>query len=104
VGYVIWSIEHTAWWAPGQQGYVLTVGEAGIYTEAESAAILKRTNYPPGRFNECRIPVEQATALDVSALQSELAHVAGVRRDLETLAVFKEALERHFGFNGGTRR
>jgi len=55
--YVIWSIEHQAWWRAGRMGYAITLAEAGRYGEREAAAIIKKANYPPGTFHECMIPV-----------------------------------------------
>ena len=37
--YLIWSHEHTAWWAPNAQGYVKEVKDAGRYpAETETGA------------------------------------------------------------------
>ena len=57
--YVIWSIEHTAWWAPGECGYTTSLQDAGRYPRARAAQIVARANL--ARFHECMIPV---TALD----------------------------------------
>jgi hypothetical protein len=56
--YVIWSIEHQAWWPASCYGYVLTLAEAGQFSEASATAIVARANYPPGTFHECMIPIE----------------------------------------------
>jgi hypothetical protein len=56
--YLIWSIEHNAWWRGNWEGYTTKLGEAGIYSEADSQKVLTRANYPPPRVHECRIPVE----------------------------------------------
>lgn len=53
--YVIWSIEHNAWWAPNWNGYTPSLQEAGIYIEAEAAKIVRQANIVS--FNECMIPV-----------------------------------------------
>lgn len=55
--FLIWSIEHNAWWAPEECGYTLIMAEAGIYTQAESARILERANVPGKWTNECAIPI-----------------------------------------------
>lgn len=56
--YVIWSLEHSAWWRDNWCGYTRELALAGVYDEDDSQKILDRANYPPGRFNECRIPIE----------------------------------------------
>lgn len=52
--YVIWSIEHDAWWRPGWAGYTQALPEAGRYSAVEADAILTRANFV--RVNECAIP------------------------------------------------
>lgn len=42
--YVIWSIEHDAWWAPGELGYVRDRSSAGLYEASRARAILRRAN------------------------------------------------------------
>ena len=54
--YVIWSIEHDAWWRPGWMGYTTVLAEAGIYSPHEAAQIVQQANVM--RFNECMIPLE----------------------------------------------
>lgn len=56
--YVIWSIEHQAWWPASRMGYVEILALAGRFSYAEAAAIVERANYPPGTFHECMIPVD----------------------------------------------
>jgi hypothetical protein len=53
--FLIWSIEHDAWWRPGWMGYTRELAEAGRYTRAEAEAVLTRANYVT--VNECAIPV-----------------------------------------------
>jgi hypothetical protein len=55
--FVIWSIEHEAWWAPDECGYTPVLAEAGLYTDVDSARILARANLLA--FNECRIPIHR---------------------------------------------
>jgi len=54
--YLIWSIEHTAWWRPAWMGYTINANEAGLYGEEDADKILKQAN----RFtvNEAKVPVE----------------------------------------------
>lgn len=53
--YLIWSIEHSAWWAADQCGYTRELHQAGYYGEADSREIVARANRRT--VNECRIPV-----------------------------------------------
>jgi hypothetical protein len=65
MNYVIWSIEHDAWWGPARIGYTRAIAEAGVYGEWEAREIVKRANgagispdRPDGfQFHECMIPV-----------------------------------------------
>jgi hypothetical protein len=56
--YLIWSIEHQAWWGPGENGYVTNVDDAGVYSRKRAVDICKRAL--PGRpkplFNEIPVP------------------------------------------------
>ena len=54
--FVIWSIEHTAWWAPNRYGYVRDVLLAGRYTRPEAREIVRESNVV--HVHECMIPVE----------------------------------------------
>jgi hypothetical protein len=54
--YVIWSIEHTAWWRPLWIGYTTVLKEAGRYSKQEAARIVANANIY--KFHECMIPVE----------------------------------------------
>ena len=54
--YVIWSVEHQAWWAPMRQGYVRDVLRAGRYSRSEARAIVDDANVVS--CEECMIPVE----------------------------------------------
>jgi hypothetical protein len=54
-GYLIWSIEHEAWWAPNEMGYTTRLDDAGHYTEHDTIRILSRANAI--EINECKIPL-----------------------------------------------
>lgn len=54
--YLIWSIEHGAWWRPNRCGYTLRVQDAGRYTREDAAQIVKDANVI--KFHECLIPLE----------------------------------------------
>lgn len=42
--WLIWSIEHNAWWAPKRNGYVEDVREAGQYSYDEAIEIVQKAN------------------------------------------------------------
>jgi hypothetical protein len=69
--FVIWSMEHQAFWRPGRVGYSPTLDGAGRYPEHEARAIVARANYPPGTCHECMIPVDALTTMEVAALREE---------------------------------
>jgi hypothetical protein len=54
--FVIWSIEHAAWWRPDWLGYTQVLAEAGRYDEPEADRILARANLV--QVNECKIPLD----------------------------------------------
>lgn len=42
--WLIWSIEHGAWWRPAHRGYTPNRGEAGLYSFAEACKIVESGN------------------------------------------------------------
>ncbi len=46
--FYIWSVEHTAWWAPARSGYVVNIREAGKYSLEE----IVRTAEDPDTFDD----------------------------------------------------
>lgn len=42
--WVIWSMEHEAWWKAGHAGYTLVKAEAGIYGYKEALEIVANAN------------------------------------------------------------
>lgn len=56
--YVIWSEEHSAWWAPNQNGYTRWLKQAGRYSLAEAQEIVFRANQYLGKdvLNEVYLP------------------------------------------------
>ena len=42
--WLIWSIEHTAWWGPNTIGYVANAKDAGIYPYSEAVKIITDAN------------------------------------------------------------
>lgn len=70
--YVIWSMEHNAWWRGSKIGYCDTLADAGWYARAEALAIVERANLVA--CHEAMIPI--------NALQSVrpiLSHVSRIR-------------------------
>lgn len=61
--YVIWSIEHDAWWRADGLGYTFALSKARRYTRNEAEAIVRRANTV--KVNECMIPV---AALEAGAV------------------------------------
>ena len=53
--FVIWSIEHGAWWRPGRWGYCETLRGAGRFSRREAKQIIEGANIVA--FHECMIPV-----------------------------------------------
>lgn len=53
--YLIWSIEHDAWWRAAEMGYTRSLSDAGVYTPERSRQIVDKANR--FSFNECRIPL-----------------------------------------------
>jgi len=67
--FVIWSIEHNAWWRPHRWGYTTELSEAGLYSAIESAAIVANANQGDV-CHECRIP---AASLGLTMALREIA-------------------------------
>lgn len=53
--YVIWSMEHQAWWRPGRMGYSETLDGAGIYSYDAAQRIVTQANLV--ECHEAMIPV-----------------------------------------------
>lgn len=54
--FLIWSIEHTAWWNPNWQGYTHNYSTAGRYTKKEAFDICNKANWRS--LNEVPVPAE----------------------------------------------
>lgn len=52
--YLVWSVEHRAWWGPGGNGYVQKISAAGRYTRAAAMQICIRAM--PGARREGALP------------------------------------------------
>ncbi len=42
--YLIWSIEHSAWWCPAENGYTLEKAKAGVYSYERACEIVESAN------------------------------------------------------------
>lgn len=42
--WLIWSIEHDAWWGPKHRGYVENIDDAGLYDFEEAKKIVANAN------------------------------------------------------------
>lgn len=56
--WLIWSIEHNAWWAPAERGYVENRDDAGVYSYERACEIVKNANRDLQRPNEAMIKIE----------------------------------------------
>lgn len=94
--WVVWSVEHNAWWGPNRGGYFThLVGGAGLYTEAEAREIERSANGPAGRG---RIS-ERAEPLSKHAEYVEL-YAARVRELQEALGLQPITYERRGHYYG----
>jgi hypothetical protein len=67
--YVIWSLEHRAWWQAASFGYCATLTEAGRYSEQEAATLVREHNVIVVR--EVMIPVRALAGGDVLVIQAK---------------------------------
>jgi hypothetical protein len=56
--FVIWSVEHQAWWRPGRRGYTVSLAHAGRYEFEDAHDIVWNANryLKGGTCHECMIP------------------------------------------------
>lgn len=55
--WLVWSIEHDAWWKPAHNGYTTDIKEAGRYPYPEARGIVEGANYGKyDRPNEALVP------------------------------------------------
>lgn len=52
--WLVWSLEHEAWWKPARRGYTTIKSEAGRYTFTEAEDIVRMAN----RFHPDELPFE----------------------------------------------
>jgi hypothetical protein len=70
--WVVWSIEHDAWWRPGERGYTRELLLAGIYTKADAERHAR--NPENERAMPLRVALAEATG-GYEARGSVLAHL-----------------------------
>ena len=78
--YLIWSIEHDAWWRPGRMGYTRELAEAGRYDHDEARTILRQANLV--ETNECLIPTACCSSTHSPDRDSILALCRLIRDDV----------------------
>jgi hypothetical protein len=62
--YLIWSHEHSAWWAPGMQGYVCRISNAGRYSREDAIKICSNALFGSKRSpNEVPVRLADVTAM-----------------------------------------
>lgn len=75
--YLIFSVEHTAWWGPGGCGYPRRLSEAGRYTRDQALRIC--TDAMPGTAARLgalpELPVRED---DVQEMISRYRHIVGL--------------------------
>lgn len=60
--YVIWSNEHSAWWAPNRNGYQWRLADAGLYTRREALEIVRGATW--GQWRSHKPPHEVPICVD----------------------------------------
>ena len=77
--FLIWSIEHDAWWRPHRVGYTRDLAAAGIYTDRASAEIIASANVVT--VNECRIaidcfawPIQRIDLFETNPIPDDVTH------------------------------
>lgn len=63
--WLIWSIEHDAWWAPDHKGYVERISNAGRYAYTEAMKIVHGANWEMRRNQDKVKPYEAMVHVSV---------------------------------------
>lgn len=66
--FLIWSNEHRAWWAVGENGYTRKIEDAGRYPRARAIQIAQRATL--GWRNRAIEPPPELAIREVDALES----------------------------------
>jgi hypothetical protein len=62
--WLIWSLEHDAWWNPNSMGYTQERSKAGRYDLNEALVIVHNANFRCGnKPNEALVPLDPVTDL-----------------------------------------
>lgn len=70
--FIIWSMDHGAWWGPACRGYVEKREDAGIYTlEKALAIVLAANDRLEDRPSEAMIPYVEPKRAEREALETE---------------------------------
>ena len=64
--YLIWSIEHRAWWRPGRMGYTIWLDAAGVYSRDEAMQIVDDATMDWSRGAPNEVPVRIADLPDAA--------------------------------------
>ena len=70
--WLIWSVEHSAWWMPARNGYTIRYSEAGRYSFKEGIQICKKAGFCRSNFSgyDIKRPKETMILADESALKA----------------------------------
>lgn len=89
IEYLVYSIEHNAWWAPESSGYTLIESKAGRYSKSEANQIVTGANRginPGSRLNEIMVIDLQSVKnleIDNALLQKYKSYLSNRITDLE---------------------
>ena len=77
--YLIWSVEHSAWWKPNSEGYTPRQSEAGQYTRAEAIDIC--TEAMPGTTRLGALPKLPVAVADLKEMNGRYFEERGPREE-----------------------
>lgn len=76
--WIIWSIEHGAWWRPESKGYTTHLSGAGVYSYKKALDIVAGANYcltlekPKRKFEKALETPQEAMILVTPQLEKQL--------------------------------
>ncbi len=84
--WIIWSIEHDAWWGPNHRGYSQYIRNAGIYSYTEAIEIINGANYSMTlkegeRFDMYLNTPHEALVLVTPAIQAKIIQTKSSKSD-----------------------
>jgi hypothetical protein len=71
--YLVWSMEHNAWWAPDECGYTRDVSSAGRYTRERAREIAANPDPFPRRERAVRVDARHERVATANALIATIA-------------------------------